>query len=140
MYPDMAYKFSYRDLARIRLRAFRSYSWRRLSMVERALFRACVELAKLRGSIVNPSLVKRLESLVSRLLNTPGRRILQLGRDYASHLLGLYARNGLVGQFPSIRNLLKDPEYLFWLGVKQLAVRNFGIGVRVSWRGSEQPQ
>lgn len=121
-------KFSYQDLARIRLKAYRNGNWRRLTVVERALFKAGVELAKLRGVVVNPSLTNRLKLIALKLLQTTATKILQLGRDYASRLLELYNRNGVAKWFPHIRSLLRDPDYLLWLGVKQTAMRSIGIG------------
>jgi len=118
--------FSYRDLVGIRLKAYRNGSWRRLAVVERALFKAGVELAKLRGVVVNPSLVEMLKTIASKLLQTTATKILRLGRDYASHLLELYSRNGVFEWAPSVKNWLKEPGYLLWLGVRQNAMRSMG--------------
>ncbi|MBO3842579.1 MAG: hypothetical protein FGF48_09245, partial [Candidatus Brockarchaeota archaeon] len=118
--------FSYRDLARIRFKARRNGAWRRLNGFERALFKACVELAKLRGVLVNPSLVNRLKTIALKLLQTTNAGLLQSGMEYAKHLLEIYRRNGVAEWFPKIRDLLNDPEYLLWLGVKQTLMRSTG--------------
>ncbi|MBO3799279.1 MAG: hypothetical protein QW491_10905 [Thermoproteota archaeon] len=118
--------FSYKDLARISRKAQRNGNWRRLTLAERALFRACMELAKLRGILVNHALVERLKHIVLKLLQTTTVRLLQLGREYGKYLLELYKKNGVVELFPKIRDLLNDPKYLLWLGVKQTVLRSTG--------------
>jgi len=124
--PEPSAVFSYRDLLAIRLKAYRNGGWRRLRGVEKALFKASLELARLRGRIVNPSLIKAVENIVSKLLQTPATRILQLGREYASRLLELYSRNGVFEWAPSLRKWLKDLGYVFWLGLNQYALRSLG--------------
>ncbi|MBO3810167.1 MAG: hypothetical protein FGF50_11330 [Candidatus Brockarchaeota archaeon] len=120
---------SFQGLIKVMLKACRNGGWRRLNGFERALFKASVELAKLRGCLVNPALVDRLKTIVSKLLQTPGVRILRLGRDYADHLLRLYSRNGVAKLIPEIKRWLRDPDYLLWLGVKQVALRSIGLSV-----------
>lgn len=126
---SMGRSFYYKDLVKIKLKSYRNGNWRKLSAVERALFNASIELAKLRRAIVNPNLIERLRNMVSRLLQTAATRILQMGMDYANFLLELYSRNGVVKWFPGIRDLLKDPDYLLWLGVKQAVMRNIWISI-----------
>ncbi|MGQ9691863.1 MAG: hypothetical protein ACUVQY_11545 [Thermoproteota archaeon] len=123
----MGRSFYYKDLVKIKLKSYRNGNWRKLSAVERALFNASIELAKLRRAIMNPNLVERLRNMVSRLLQTAATRILQMGMDYANFLLELYSRNGALEYFPSIKNWLKDPRYLLWLGARQFAMRSLGI-------------
>jgi hypothetical protein len=117
---------SYRSLLAVRLKAYRNGGWRRLGGFEKALFRAALDLARLRGRIVNPLLLSKVENIIYRLLQTPATRILQLGREHASRLLELYGGNGVFKWAPSVRSWLKDPEYLFWLGLNQLSLRSLG--------------
>ncbi|MEM1554490.1 MAG: hypothetical protein QXJ72_06390 [Thermoproteota archaeon] len=119
-------RFSYGELVKIRLKAYRNGSWRKLTHVEKALFKASIELAKLRGIIVSPSLVNKLKSIVSKLLKGIASKILQLGREYAGFLLSLYGRNGVLKAFPVIKDWLGDHRYLLWLGTKQLLIKNIG--------------
>lgn len=118
--------FTYTELVKIRLRAYRNGSWRRLATVEKALFKASIELAKVRGVIVNPSLISRLRSIVSKLFQTVATKILQLGKEYASYLLKLYSKNGILKYLPEVKNLLNDPRYILWLGVKQFWIKHIG--------------
>jgi hypothetical protein len=126
MVPGLSAAFSYGDLLQVRLKAYRNGGWRRLKGVEKALFKASMELARLRGRIVNPLLVKQVREIVSKLLQTPAARILQLGREHASRLLELYKRNGVLKWAPSLSKWLKDPEYVFCLGLNQLALKSLG--------------
>jgi hypothetical protein len=111
---------------RVRVKAYRNGKWRTLSVFEKGLFRASESLARLRGKIVSPSLMEMLRSIVSKLLQTPVTRIIQLGREHASRLLELYGENGVFKWAPSVRKWLKDPEYLFWLGLNQHALKSLG--------------
>ncbi|MEM2487613.1 MAG: hypothetical protein QXR44_03370 [Thermoproteota archaeon] len=120
---------SYQGLIRVMLKARRNGAWRRLNGPERALFKASIELAKLRGILVNPTLVKRLKAIALKLLQTPGIKILQLGRNYAGYLLRLYSRNGVVKLIPGIKHWLRDQNYLLWLGVKQVAMRSIWLSM-----------
>jgi len=85
-----------------------------------------MQLSRLRGKIVNPSLVERVKSIILKLVQTPVARILQLGREQASRLMELYSRNGVFEWAPSVKQWLKDSKYLLWLGVRQLFLRNLG--------------
>jgi len=120
--------FSYGDLLQVRLKAYRNGNWRRLAGFEKAFFKASMELARLRGRIVNPSLLKAVKAIISKLLQTPVIRILQTGKGEASRLLKLYGGNGFFKWVPRLKNWLKDPEYVLWLGVRQLALRSVGYG------------
>jgi hypothetical protein len=118
--------FSYASFLRVRLKALRKGSWRRLNGFEKALFKASMQLARMRGKIVNPLLVRTVETIFSKLVQTPIAVITRLGRKQAFRLLQLYEKNGLLKQAPSVRSWLKDPEYVLWLGVKQLALKSVG--------------
>ncbi len=122
----LAEPLSYKNLLHARLKAYRNGSWRKLKGVEKAFFNASMQLARLRGRIVNPSLLKAIKNIVQKLLQTPAARIPQTGRQHASHLLELYSRNGVFKWAPSVKNWLKDPTYLLWLGVSQLTLRSLG--------------
>lgn len=118
---------SYQDLMGIKLKAQRNGNWRRLAEVERALYKASTELAKLRGKIVSPSLIETLRTIISKLLQTAANRAIQFGRERAKRLLELYSRNGVLKWLPAICNMLDDPNYLLWLGVTEMTMRSIGI-------------
>lgn len=64
---------------RARLKAYRNGNWRTFEGVKQAFFEASLQLAKLRGRIVNPSLVKAVKTIISKLIQTSLVVILQLG-------------------------------------------------------------
>lgn len=118
--------YSYQDLIRIRLKAYRNGGWRRLTDVEKALFKASIWLAKMRRVIVNPSLVSKLKSIASKIMQTAAAEVLQLGKEHADFLLEVYSRNGFIKLFPVIKDWLSNRQYLLWLGVKQLVMKRAG--------------
>ncbi len=117
---------SYGDLLNVMKKAYRNGNWSRLQGVEKAFFKASLQLARLRGRIVNPMLLKSVKNIVEKLLQTPLVKVLQLGRERASSLLKLYGGNGVFEWAPDVKKWLKDPDYLVWLGVSQLALRSLG--------------
>jgi hypothetical protein len=117
--------FSYEDLVKVRLKAFRNGNWRRLKVVEKAFFNASLCLAKLRGRIINPSLIKAVKTIISKLLQVPKNMIMQLAKKHASLLYRLYENNGIFKWAPQIKKWFKEPQYLFWLGVSQVNLRSY---------------
>ena len=117
---------TYNRLRAVLEKAYRNGNWRKLSLIERALYRGVMQLARLRGKIVNPSLVDRIKQIISKLVQTPVARILQLAREQVFRILELYSRNGVFKWALSVKQWLKDPEYLFWLGAKQLILKSLG--------------
>ncbi|MBO3839669.1 MAG: hypothetical protein QXN75_02070 [Thermoproteota archaeon] len=117
--------FYYKDLAKVRFKAFRNGNWRRLKVVEKAFFNASLCLAKLRGKIINPSLIKAVKTIVLKLLQVPANMIMQLAKKRASLLYRLYENNGVFKWAPHIKKWLKEPQYLFWLGVSQVNLRSY---------------
>lgn len=118
--------YSYASFLRIRFKALRNGNWRRLNEFEKALFKASMQLARIRGKIVNPSLVRIVETIVSKLVQNPLAMITRLGGKQASRLLQMYKKNGFLKRAPEIGSWLKDPEYVLWLGVKQLTLKSIG--------------
>ncbi len=124
--PESLTIYSYGDLLRVRLKAVRNGNWGRLRGVEKAFFKATMNLARLRGRIVNQMLVEAVGKVIRKLLQTPLTRILQLGREHASRLLKHYGETGVFKWAPDVKNWLKDPEYLLWLGVSRLTLEKLG--------------
>lgn len=118
--------FSYGDFLRIRLKALRNGGWRRLDGFEKALFNASMQLARIRGRIVNPSLVEAVKNVVLKIVQPPLVIITRLSREQAGKLLQLYKRKGVFQWAPVVKNWFKDPGYLLWLGVKHLTLRSIG--------------
>ena len=66
--------------------------------------------------IVNGPLVEKLLGLVERLKETKGMRIFKKGLKKAAKLLDKGEETGVFVWAPRLRQWLKDPDYIFWLG------------------------
>jgi hypothetical protein len=107
-------------------------NWRVLSGKEKALYSVSLaytkprwELVWLNGrkhkidvgrTIVETRLVQKLEELFVKLLETRGMRILKRGQAKASALLYRLEQTGAACWLVGLKDWLKDPAYLFWLG------------------------
>jgi len=78
--------------------------------------------ARVRGAIMNETLVGMLSVLVDKLKGTKGARIFKRGYEKAVELLSKGEENGIFGWAPSLREWLKDPDYVFWLGAGGLRI------------------
>lgn len=106
-------------------------NWRVLTPREKALYRVAMAYTKpkkrmvpINGrmeqlnvgrTIVEPGLVQKLKELLAKLQETRGTKIFKRGFDKAVELL----RKGEEAVFswaPRLKNWLKDPDYVFWLG------------------------
>jgi len=90
--------------------------WRSLHYLDKALFRASLDYLKRGGRILNDLLLEKLERLVEQLTETRGQRIVKRGLAKATVLLRDGAEKGLFGWVPRMKEWLKDPDYIFWLG------------------------
>jgi hypothetical protein len=107
-------------------------NWRVLSGNEKALFNAALTYTKpkwqmvlLNGrkhkidvgrTIVETRLVQLLKEIFVKLLETRGMKILKRGQAKASALLYRLEQTGAACWLVGLKDWLKDPAYLFWLG------------------------
>ena len=92
----------------------RNGNWRKLEFLDKALYRAAMGYAKRGVSIVDGKLLENLLGLVARLKETRGMRIFKMGFEKAVELLD--KGNGIFVWAPRLKDWLKDPDYIFWLG------------------------
>lgn len=109
-------KLSYNDFFTSFKKGLRNRNWRRLKFTDKALYRAAMEYAKHHGSIVNGKLVQKLLGLIERLKETKGMRIFKRGYEKAVAMLERGEENGVFAWAPRLKDWLKDPDYIFWLG------------------------
>jgi len=107
---------TYKELFASLKKGLRNRNWRRLNLLDKALYRAAVWYAKHNGSIVNGMLVKRLLELVEELKETKGVRIFKRGLEKATAMLKRGENNSVFMRAPRLKEWLKDPNYIFWLG------------------------
>ncbi|MFZ2071084.1 MAG: hypothetical protein WAV32_05750 [Halobacteriota archaeon] len=110
-------EITYADLNAIFRKSFRNGNWRKLRFMDKALYRAAMWYAKYGGSIVDGLLVMKLLRLVERLKETGGMRIFERGFKRASKMLDKCEEKGPFVWAPSLKKWLKDPDYIFWLGM-----------------------
>jgi hypothetical protein len=94
----------------------RTGTWRRLHFLDKALFKASYYYLRHGWRIRNESLLVKLERLVELLIETRGQRIVSRGLAKAAALLRDGVEMGIFSWVPRMKEWLKDPDYIFWLG------------------------
>lgn len=94
----------------------RNGNWRKLSQLEMALYRASLWYSRGQGPIINDMLAKKLSAIVAKLKEGKGARILKRGFEKAVVLLN--KGEDIFAWAPRMRDWLKDPDYVFWLGLE----------------------
>jgi hypothetical protein len=120
--------FTYNDLLGYMKRALRNGSWFKLPRLERALYRASLILAKMKGKILNADLITQLLEIIEKLL-TPKMRIMKLGFQKAKELITAY-KKGYLSWCPELLEWLTDKNYIFWLGLKTQALNCFSAATQ----------
>ena len=114
----LAKAICYADLNAPFRRGLRNGNWRKLWFLDKALFRAAMGYAKHGRSIVNGKLIEKLLGLAARLKETKGMRIFKRGFKRAAEMLEKGEENfeGVFVWAPRLKDWLRDPDYIFWLG------------------------
>lgn len=126
-------KITFGELLNTLKKGTRKGNWRKLTWMQRILYRTAMEYTRPKKkeeivdgkvmkierkgrNIVNTMLVKKLSTLLEKLQETPGMRIFERGRKRADKILQNGEANGLFAWVPRLKDWLKDPSYIFWLG------------------------
>ena len=107
---------TYGELKAIFRKGLRNGNWRHLNPFDKALYRASLWYAKHRGGIVNASLVEKLIALAEKLKETKGMKIFKRGFGKAIEMLEKGEENGVFVWAPQLKEWLREPNYIFWLG------------------------
>ena len=109
---------SYTDLFTSFKKGLGNGNWRHLKIIDKAFYRAAMEYAKQneRRCVVNGTLVAKLVGLIEKLKETRGMRIFKRGFDKAAELLEKSVENNVFVWAPRLKDWLRDPDYIFWLG------------------------
>ncbi|MDI6810876.1 MAG: hypothetical protein QMD80_04260 [archaeon] len=110
---------TYKELLTNFKKGLRNGNWRRLNFLEKALYRAAMWYAKCSGSIVNGMLVTKLLGFIESLKETKGMRIFKMGFEKAVEMLEEGGEKGVFVWAPRLKEWLRDPDYIFWLGTVQ---------------------
>ncbi len=70
--------------------------------------------------VVNEMVVSKLSTLMEKLKATSGARVFKRGYEKAVELLN--KGESIFAWAPSLREWLKDPDYVFWLGAGGLRI------------------
>ena len=125
--PPPGDHMSYGELRATLEKSYRNGNWRRLGFFERALYRAGLDLARLRGRIVNKRLLSLLRGIMGKMLRKFSDKALELGRMRAEELKRIFRRNGVFSWCPLVRRLLEEKDYILWLGNRGMLMRSLGI-------------
>jgi hypothetical protein len=112
--------FTYKELLTSFRKGLRNGNWRKLSRLEKALVMASLWYSRVQGAIINEMVVSKLSSLVEKLKETKGARVFKRGYEKAVELLS--KGEGIFAWAHSLREWLKDPDYVFWLGAGGLRI------------------
>jgi hypothetical protein len=102
---------SFSDLSRFYKSCLRKGSWNSLSALDKAFYIACMKLSKIR-KIINKEIIEAVISIMKKL-NSFKEKIMNKGKEVAEAIL----KSKVVMMIPKIKDWLKDPNYIFWLGL-----------------------
>ena len=78
--------------------------------------------SRVQGAIINEMLVGKLSTLMEKLKATSGARVFKRGYEKAVELLNKGEESGVFAWAPRLKEWLKDPDYVFWLGAGGLRI------------------
>ena len=93
----------------------RTGNWQRMNILEKAVYRAAIWYAK-HQRITNRMLVEKLLGIIEKLKETKGMRIFKRGFERAAEMLEKGEEKGVFVWAPRLKDWLRDPDYIFWLG------------------------
>jgi hypothetical protein len=102
---------SFSDLSRFYKLCLRKGSWNNLSAMDKAFYIACMKLSKIKR-IINKEIIDVLTTIMKKL-NSFKEKIIKKGKEVAEML----SKSKTVMMIPAIKDWLKDPNYIFWLGL-----------------------
>ena len=112
----MAIALTYKELRKCWIKGLRNGNVRKLSRLQRALYRACLMYARRVGRIVNEFLVGQLRPIVNILKVTFKVQALKAGLKRLQAML-----SGSVSEWaPQIKVWSRDETYIFWIGLFEL--------------------
>jgi hypothetical protein len=102
---------SFSDLSRFYKLCLRKGLWNHLSAIDKAFYIACMKLSKIK-KIINKDIIDTLITIMKKL-NSFKEKIMKKGKEVAEVIL----KSKTVIMIPKIKDWLKDPNYIFWLGL-----------------------
>jgi len=102
---------TFSDLSRFYKSCLRKGSWNNLSAMDKAFYIACMKLSKIR-KIINKNIIYALTTIMKKL-DSFKEKIMKKGKEVAEVL----SKSKTAVMMPKIKDWLKDPNYIFWLGL-----------------------
>jgi hypothetical protein len=102
---------SFSDLSRFYKSCLRRGLWNNLSAIDKAFYIACMKLSKIK-KIINKEIIESVISIMKKL-DSFKEKIMKKGKEVAEALL----KSKTATMIPAIKDWLKDPNYIFWLGL-----------------------
>jgi hypothetical protein len=99
---------------------FRNGNWRKLSLVDRGLFRCALWVSRVHGGIESLKLLVRVLGIALKLLEKSQVHIWKMGKARAEELMRQFENRGVFGWAPQIRGWLVETSYIFCLGLREL--------------------
>lgn len=109
--------FDFMGLLAVRRRGLRNGNWRRLSLVDRGLFRCAMWVARVRGGIANWKLLAKVLSVFLKLLESHSTRIWIEGKVRAEELKRRFEDRRLFDWAPRAKGWLTEKCFVFYLGL-----------------------
>lgn len=119
---DICRDLDYSGLLAVRRRGLRNGNWRRLSLIDRGLFRCALWVAKVRGGIGSLRLLVRVLGVVLKLLQSWSMRVWMAGRVRAEELKRRFEERSLFDWAPQVKDWLNERAFIFHLGLGELYV------------------
>ncbi|HDO20333.1 MAG TPA: hypothetical protein ENG81_02265 [Candidatus Bathyarchaeota archaeon] len=110
---------NYTTLLNYLRRGVRNGNWRKLNRLERATYRAALTYTKIKGKIVNNTLVTILLKLIDKLRETPMIKILRAGLNRAKMMKEKFKENNVYNWCPQAKKWFSNPAYIMWLGLTE---------------------
>jgi hypothetical protein len=102
---------TFSDLSRFYRLCLRKGLWNNLSAMDKAFYIACMKLSKIKR-IINKDIIEAVISIMKKL-DSFKEKIMKKGKEAAEMLL----KSKTAVMIPKIKDWLKDPNYIFWLGL-----------------------
>jgi len=109
--------FDFKTLQKLKMHGFRNGLWRRLSDVERALYKASMWYVRVQGKIVNIRVLGLLNGIAERLRKSGGSIVFRFGQLRAEELNAACLESGVFNWCSHIEAWLSEDSYVFYLGV-----------------------
>jgi len=118
----------YGVLLRAFRRGLRNGTWRKLDPLKKAHFRVSMAYSKIKGKIVNSTVLRVVLDVIEMLTSPLRKEIWRRGLEAASAMRRQFDE-GVFGWCPALRGWLEDHDYIFYLGVSSVNSMYWG-GVR----------